>query len=125
YELYRKILDNDFIVYGDIVRTSFGHRYSHWNTMRIELYSDNIDTMVEELFELDYYDNNEECQEKEELIENLLENIERIILIEIQTLSRKLEKDGYEQIDYYYSDEVIDKTIITNEYEFTSNGKRW
>jgi hypothetical protein len=36
-----------------------------------------------------------------------------------------LEKQGYDEIDYYYSDEYIDEIIICNEYEFYADGTKY
>ena len=38
-------------------------------------------------------------------------------------ICRKLEKYGYDYIEYEDSDEVVDDIINANEYEFTSDGK--
>ena len=40
-------------------------------------------------------------------------------------MASKLERDGYKQIEYYYSDESVDENIICNDYEFTEDGERW
>ena len=38
---------------------------------------------------------------------------------------KDLEKQGYSQLEYYYSDEAIKETIECNEYEFTEDGKQF
>lgn len=42
----------------------------------------------------------------------------------VTDLSLKLTKDGYSELDYQYSDEVVDERIIANEYTFCEDGKR-
>ena len=58
-------------------------------------------------------------------IEAIIEDIEIAIDSWRDGLCDKLEKLGYEQIDYYYSNECVDETIIANEYEFTEEGDRY
>ncbi len=40
-------------------------------------------------------------------------------------LCDKFKKQGYDEIDYQYSDEGIKETIIDNDYEFTIDGNRY
>ena len=39
------------------------------------------------------------------------------------TLCGELEKDGYNEIEYYYSDENVIETILSNDYQYTINGQ--
>lgn len=57
-------------------------------------------------------------------------NIEKVVgkvkekLVEIYlNLCKELEKRGYDEIDYQYSDEYISTELIEREYEFLENGK--
>lgn len=57
-------------------------------------------------------------------------HIDRIIEVFIQkieawriALCRELEKGGYESIDFYNSNEYIDESIISNDYEFLADGQ--
>ncbi len=43
----------------------------------------------------------------------------------VEEVSRKLEKMGYDEIDYLNSDEAITDTLEGNDYEYTADGKRW
>jgi hypothetical protein len=38
-------------------------------------------------------------------------------------LCGELEKNGYSEIEYYYSDENIIETILANDYQYTINGQ--
>lgn len=58
-------------------------------------------------------------------------NIEEVVgkveakLVEIYlNLCKELEKMGYDEIDYQYSDEYIITELIEREYEFLENGKK-
>lgn len=95
----------------EIRRNSYGHHYSHWNTMEVEC-------EIEDNF-IAY---NPERYPK---IIDLVRNIEEGISREIKETSKELEQKGYESIDYYYSNESVDENIRSNEYEFTEEGRRW
>ena len=58
-------------------------------------------------------------------LQNLLNDIENTVDDYRIDICSILEKQGYSQIDYMYSNEYIDELIIANEYEFTQEGKRW
>ena len=45
--------------------------------------------------------------------------------MDIKAVSMKLERSGYEIIEWRDSDEVIDESIIANEYTFTESGERF
>lgn len=119
-ELYNDLSINDFLIYGKIYRNSYGYHYSHYNTMIFELEHDDIDTIVEKLFALEY--GQKGFDEKYQLIEKLFENIEQSVQDDIKNVSKKLEKQGYSQIEYVESDIAIIETIEANDYEFLSNG---
>lgn len=58
-------------------------------------------------------------------IEAIIEDIEIAIDSWRKDICTTLENLGYKEIDYYYSDECVDETIIANEYEFTEEGNRY
>jgi hypothetical protein len=92
-----------------IKRNSFGVHYNHYNTMWVDW----------EAYPSFIFDGNFKK------IENFCEDFINLIEEDIKNVSKELEASGYKQIDHYYSDEAIDETIISNEYEFTAEGKRW
>ena len=132
YELYEKIYNDGLYIEADIVRNSFGYHYSHYNAMNVELDGDCIETITESLFDdeekLDeMYDEeisdyNDEFYELYREVEDLIDSIEEIISQEIKVISKELENKGYEEIEYYTSDESIQEEIIANEYEFLQDG---
>ncbi|MGV4321276.1 hypothetical protein [Bacillus mojavensis] len=123
--LYALIQDNDFQICGTISRNSFGHRYSHENTMDFEVtpYSDNIDTIIEEVFSLHIEDDEEEYNKKFNEIEKLYNKITSLILDDIQKISRELEKEGYQIIEDQESFDQVADLLRANEYEFYKDGK--
>ena len=86
-----------------IVRNSFGHRYSHWNTMDLDVES--------------FYNRTDEP--------NVIDKLEKAVREEIQSVSRDLESRGYAGIEDAESDEACLDIARSNEYYFTSSGKRW
>lgn len=86
---------------GDI-RVKLGrisNHYSHWNTMRVEVESNQGD-------------------------EKLIDAIEKIILEDVQQTSRELEKIGYDEIEHILSDETLAENLEANEDEFHIDGSR-
>ena len=124
-KLFDKIKDEGFTIFGDIERNQFGWHYSHWNTMKVEIESDDIDLMVEDIFELDREDDEKEYYNKVDEIEDMLNELETFVSDEIKEASKNLESLGYKMIEDFYSNERIDEIIIINEYEFTEDGSRW
>lgn len=125
-ELFNSIQNEMLTLDVNIIRNSFGYRYSHWNTMRIEIDGDDIDTMIEHLYpnldEEEYTDTR--CYKYKE-IEELIEHLEKAITTDVQLTSKDLERSGYEEIEYYNSDEYISEEFRANDFEFTEDGKRW
>lgn len=122
-DLFNAIQDNQLSLDANIARNTYGYHYSHWNTMRIEMDGDDIETMIEYLYpEIDNGDSPEEFSKKYREIEELIEHLEKAILSDVQSTSRELERSGYESFDYYYSDEYI-KESLEDGYEFTADGK--
>lgn len=81
------------------------NRYHHYNSMRVD-----IDDM--------------QSLEDFPKIWELIEKLKNAIAEDIRNISRELEKQGYEEIDYYYSKESIEENIRANEYEFDVEGGR-
>lgn len=57
-------------------------------------------------------------------IENIVEKVQSDLQDIYLELCKKLERQGYDEIEYSNSDESISENIIANEYEFTKEGKR-
>lgn len=77
-------------------------RYTHENSMCYTSYFD--------------IDKNEDIMNIEAIIEEKVVNF-------IRALSLEFEKIGYENIDYYTSDEVLIETSEANEWTYESNGE--
>jgi len=59
-------------------------------------------------------------------VENLIECVEADIQDVYMNLCKELEKIGYEEIEYQYSDEYIKETLLDSEYYmFTEDGKSY
>lgn len=89
----------------EIVRNT--HHYAHENTVSAE---------VEIYYSEDIPD--KEYRELESLSNELQEEVEEYK----NNLCKKLEKQGYKEIDFFYSEENIEDFIESNEYEFYENG---
>jgi hypothetical protein len=125
YDLYKELTRQDITINANIYRNHFGYRYSHQNTMEVELDCDDIDTIMEYIGDVDYEENEEEYHEVYAEIEGTLEGIKSFLSDEVKEVSRKLENIGYQEIEYRYSDESIDENILANGYEFTEDGEIW
>lgn len=55
-------------------------------------------------------------------IDNLISKVESKIRDIYMNLCNQLERQGYNEIEYQYSDESITETLIANDYDFTTNG---
>lgn len=120
-ELYKLIEAEGLTIEAKLYRNSFGYHYSHYNTMEVEISGDSDETVMENLYpELEY--ETDEYAEKLIKIENLFSELESKILEDAKDVSIKLEREGYEHIDYINSDEYIKEIIEANDYEFTADG---
>lgn len=119
--LFNNLVEENLAVSVNIYRNSFGHRYSHWNTMEVDIDGDDLDTMMSYLYG-DLDSDSDEYTEKCDEIESMLITLRDGISDEIKSVSRELEKLGYEMIEDYQSDESISETIRINEYEFKEDG---
>lgn len=97
--------DGDLTISIRIDKSYNCHLYDHYNTMVL--------SWDEHLY--GGYDNAYRNYIIDEFIEHLNSHIKE--------LSKDFEKSGYEQIDYYNSNEYVDKNIVINEYEFTEDGE--
>lgn len=100
-------LNKEFGVRIETVRNSYGYRYSHANTMDIDLYCD---------YRTDY--------RQTEQYDEVLQKLEEVVLNDIHSLSHMLEGVGYAFIERMESDEVIREFFEYNDdcYEFTEDG---
>lgn len=121
YDLYRAIDSENLTITARIYRNSFGYHYSHYNTMEVEIDGDSIETMMEYLYE-DLDSDTDEYVDKYDEIYDFLLDLRDCIHNDIKGVSKQLEKEGYNDIEYYSSDEAITETLIANEYEFTEDG---
>lgn len=121
YNLYRAIDSENLTITAKIYRNSFGYHYSHYNTMKVEIDGDSIETMIEYLYG-DLDSDTDEYVDKYGEIYNFLLDLRDCIHNDIKSVSKELEKEGYSDIEYYSSDEFIAETLIANEYEFTEDG---
>jgi hypothetical protein len=78
-----------------ICRNSFGHHYSHYNTMYVEVTWGN---------------------------KELLELLEGAVLEDIKDISKELARQGYKDLEHYYSEESFAETAEANEWEFFADG---
>jgi len=81
------------------------NRYHHYNSMRVD-----IDDM--------------QSLEDFPKIWELLQKLKEAIHNDIREISRELEKQGYAEIEYYFSKEYAEMEIRANEYEFDVDGGR-
>jgi hypothetical protein len=119
YEFLMDIRDEIRLDY-EIVKNSFGYHYSHWNTMNVEMtlesYSDRLD--------FDGYGDDEVDTELSEKVEQLVLKLEELISDDIKSVSRKLEKSGYESIDYIQNEDNAREYLSTeSDNEYYENGK--
>lgn len=102
-QLIRKLSRSNVYLSGKV--THFGHYY-HWNSMDVKVEGENQTGPLTE--------------KQETWIGELTNCLQDLV----KELSKKLEKIGYEEIEYQDSDEVVDDNIRANEYKFTKEGKR-
>ena len=88
-----------------IERNSYSHMYAHYNTMDI---SDDYD-----------YDDDPE-EESYETVKVLRE----LILDIVQTTSREMERQGYNNLDFYNGEENVAESMESNDYDFYPCGCR-
>lgn len=94
-EVKRLDAEGDLLI--EIVRNSYGHHYSHRNTMNVSIES------------------NSESKTLTALEEDLSQYIKDV--------SRQLEREGYEMIESMQSMETFLDTAEANDWEFTADGK--
>lgn len=101
---YAGLFDGDGEALFEVNIEKSNSHYSHWNAMSVSWgpsgleYDDKAETLADEFVKhLDEY---------------------------VKEISRKLEREGYEMIEYENSDEFIDDALTANEYLFTEAGSR-
>jgi hypothetical protein len=107
----------------NIVRNSFGHRYSHYNTMEVEM------ELVEQSYRLsfDKYFDDEEGIDKElskrvvEVAKDLHESLQGYV----KEISRKLEREGYSMIKEIQSEESAREFLENQNDKYYENGERF
>ncbi len=90
-----------------ITRNSYGHRYSHYNTMT-------VDVSIDEGFF-----NSAELEE----VDDLVHEVEELIQEDVKDISRTIERAGYKEYEYQTSAEYVDERIGAGSYEFTEDGE--
>lgn len=88
-------------------------RYYHWNSMSVEL---NVSSYGDA--------ENDETSTRRDAIDADVNAVESAIGEWAKSVSRFLEQQGYDEIEYRQSPECIDESIIANGYLFTEDGKR-
>ena len=89
-------------------RNSYGYHYSHYNTMNTNATYN-------------------ECRgfRDSDLLDEVLNKVEKLLKDEVVELSCDFERIGYEEIEYKNSDEYIIESIVANEYEFMEDGSMY
>ena len=96
--------------YFRITRNHRGYRYSHWNTMNVEIENDYFLDEIEEFTEF------ETVEEGHEKVDSLLNDFSVFLTKKVQDLSHELETLGYEYIEEQTSDEVALQNLKYNYY---------
>lgn len=112
-ELYR--LYTTYVVPGTVdVSVRIDRRgssnYSHYNSMSVEL-------------SVDIRDREALAEGDEALIEQMSNEFEKDLADDVKDMSKELEKEGYEEIEYQHGDENVAEIAEANEYEFLKSGK--
>ncbi len=121
YEQFMEVLDaierRGCSVNFKIVRNAFGNRYSHSRTMYVDM-SNDIGMTDETDIE------NELGNRSGNLfsLHNYLEKCKDDFCEFARETSSELESSGYDQIDYYTSEEAAKEMIEANDYEFNEHG---
>ena len=100
-------------IYAKITRTSYGHHYSHWNTMCVELDYDYVSN--DELRTAGW---NDQVESFQEFIDDIRDSLQTYVA----NFSKELESDGYDTIDAMNDDEYLIEDIRACEVEFTEDG---
>lgn len=112
WALYEKLIEDNG-VWGKIRLTN--HGYYHWNSMDVEIESD-IDNFYD-------WEIEEIGQELYKAYIDLLKDLQNYMNSDIKDISKRLEKEGYEDIEYKESDEYIIETLENNDHiEFYEDG---
>jgi hypothetical protein len=93
-----------------IVKSRSSHLYDHYNTMIVEANYD--------------YVNCQEDREDLQQFDNLIAELEELIGQDIKRISLQLEAEGYSEIEYQTSDEVLAELLVEMEYLFSEQGDR-
>lgn len=114
--LIRAIEEGEAETIIEIEKRRAFHMYDHWNTMVVE-------------FQANTYGDPGVGGRKRwpvrvgrPAIERLTHELAAHIQAHVKEISHKLEKAGYEEIEYKSSDAVISENIVANDYEFDEDG---
>ena len=103
-------------VYIVISRNSFGSHYSHWNTMDVEVRVDGCGLLGR----------GREWSDRDKIIDRkegeLCEELRKEIKEDIQAISHRLEKRGYEIVEHRDDDELRESVIMNNPHGFLIDG---
>jgi hypothetical protein len=108
-ELFKFLTENRYVrIYG---KTNHHHYYHQQFNVEVEA--------------VDYPENELTEAIMDSFIDKLEEVAEKAFKGYVEDFCYELKRGGYEEMDYYDSDEYVDENIINNEYEFTKEGERW
>lgn len=108
-EMFEFLIDNKYLyLHG---KTDYHHYYHQQFNVEVEA--------------VDYPENELTEAIMDAFIERIEEVTEKAFKGYVEDFCYELKRGGYEEIDYYDSDEYVDENIINNDYEFTKDGERW
>lgn len=99
-------------------RNSYGHHYSHWNTMEYDWVTSPNDHIEEILAETENPNPNAPagCTDlSDEILDFLKETFQKV--------SKTQEKHGYEEIDYHMDDEQLEERALEADVKFHADGR--
>ena len=111
-------------MFGNINHNS--NYYYHYNTMNFNFEND-VDyignaTMINFLNEEKNFLNKVTEKNVENIVDELINNINEIVENYFKELAKEYEIEGYENIEYHYTEEYIYDICLNNDFEFLENG---
>lgn len=108
--LYRLLQAYDFTdcVWMKITRTSYGHRYSHYNTMVVDIEHEGFAGTPDDW----------------DLLTSFKDKLTEDIQADVRSMSQSLALKGYKEIEHMQSEESVASAMEANNYTFTKDGKR-
>jgi hypothetical protein len=89
----------------------YHHYYGQRVHLEVEIDNDYPNELVEDIVE-------SFAHGKQQLFEKVLDGY-------VCQVCNELKRQGYKEVDYYYSNEYIDDMLTNNDYEFTKEGNHW